>query len=132
MEGNEFVVKSDAVNKFGVKMLDSINNMSFNPVLIHCIWLHEKEYQKKVAEVKNQAAARQRKVDIAMATAQKKLAEEKITNIPLVIQGIEQAKTTFDVNDLKNQRSVFKKQLEDIEKRLVKKIMVRQNYKGRN
>ena len=28
------------------------------------------EYQKKVAEVKNQAAARQRKVDIAMATAQ--------------------------------------------------------------
>ena len=33
VEGNEFVVKSDAVNKYGVKMLDSINNMSFNPVL---------------------------------------------------------------------------------------------------
>ena len=28
VENNEFVVKSDTVNKYGVKMLDSINNMS--------------------------------------------------------------------------------------------------------
>ena len=78
----------------------------------------KKQITKEVAEPLKKYKMEELK---AMALSQRKLAEEKITNIPLVIQGIEQAKTTFDVNDLKNQRAVFKKQLEDIEKRLVKK-----------
>lgn len=33
VEGGEYVVKSQAVQKYGVKILDDINNMRFNPVL---------------------------------------------------------------------------------------------------
>lgn len=33
VEGDEFVVKSQATKKYGVKMLDDINNLRFNPIL---------------------------------------------------------------------------------------------------
>ena len=33
VEGDEFVVKSQATKKYGVKMLDDINNLKFNPII---------------------------------------------------------------------------------------------------
>lgn len=35
VEGGEYVVKSESVRKYGVKMLDNINAMKFNPVITH-------------------------------------------------------------------------------------------------
>ena len=33
VEGGEYVLNSDAVRKYGVKMLDNINSLKFNPIL---------------------------------------------------------------------------------------------------
>jgi len=35
VEGGEYVIKSESVKKYGVKMLDNINAMKFNPVITH-------------------------------------------------------------------------------------------------
>ena len=33
VEGGEYVLNSDAVRKYGVKMLDNINSLKFNPII---------------------------------------------------------------------------------------------------
>ena len=35
VEGGEYVIKPESVKRYGVKMLDNINNMKFNPVITH-------------------------------------------------------------------------------------------------
>jgi DNA repair exonuclease SbcCD ATPase subunit len=57
----------------------------------------------------------------AMSKASKDLADKQIVEIPLMIAGIEQSKSTFDLAELKQQKAVYNKQLDDIEKRLSKK-----------
>lgn len=45
VEGDEFVMKSEATKKYGVKMLDDINNLKFNPVLASSSKLQSKRTQ---------------------------------------------------------------------------------------
>ena len=33
LEGNEYVIKGKAVNKYGVKFLDSVNSLKLNPII---------------------------------------------------------------------------------------------------